>query len=145
VGLSPDIEKRANQLANLRPWEKNKSPRGTTKRKGTIDLKRRLRNALLEYEVDKHGNHRQVVDMFIRNEIVRALQGDRDCANIIWRLFEEDARDGGGLKLIVEHVIRGTPYHPPGPALEPGEDSGGAQEIYSGSLWPEVREDPPGD
>ena len=88
MGLSAIPEKRANQLANLCKGENGLKH----KPKGAIDLKKRLKRALLE-ECKSDAERRQYVEVFIRTELARAIKGDGQARNLLWSLFEEDARN----------------------------------------------------
>jgi len=124
MALSRDPEKRKRQLANLRPFGPGPDGRRGDPHhgRGTVDLKRRLKQALLEAAPgDLEG--RQYAELFVRNELARALKGEKDARQNIWRLFEEDMRSGDGsiAKVIIEHVFTGKPYPDSSPTRRSAE------------------------
>ncbi len=96
MGLSGIPEKRAMQLANLHQGDSGRHH----KPKGAVDLKKRLKRALLE-ECKTDTEKRQYVEVFIRTELARAIKGDVNARQLIWSLFEEDARQAGQINLNV--------------------------------------------
>ncbi|MDO8794382.1 MAG: hypothetical protein Q7J25_07170 [Vicinamibacterales bacterium] len=124
MGLSQDAEKRERQLANL---EKGRVP-NSGKPNGTLDLKARLRTIMLE-PVESDKQKRTNAEIFVRAEVLRAQKGDRDAREMIWKLFEEDARSGSSnaVELIVR--FKGAEQLPDRPA-DAAPEAAGVHILY---------------
>ena len=107
MGLSQDPTKREKQLANLKMFSKEHQPTNGTKPKGTIDLKRRLTEVLLE-ECPRSKEGRINIDVFIRAEVIRAIGGDKDARAMIWAQFGESYSDGAITLKVVYANNKGT-------------------------------------